>query len=131
MSAPLPLVWTCEFCDLPISDTTGFLGVRDRELATRHDKVLSWEAETLANTEPAPLGAIPMSAVLNHPGYIRWFTLHYDCDPSDGCGVYPIPVEEARTPTDMLRWTSHLMLSKDWLGDTNWGEILGRVADNS
>jgi hypothetical protein len=56
-----------------------------------------------------------------------WLSYHGACDPLDERGAYSIDVERVRSGWDALAWTEHLM-SKTWLGVTDWRHVLGRIA---
>jgi hypothetical protein len=106
MGSAAELQAICELCLSPIGDGDGALWV-DR--AAPGSRAVSDEADTARK-------------LWNGRGVRAvWRVTHDDCArPRTG---YRIEVERIRTWAAYLHWTAHLM-SKDWIGDTNWSEVV-------
>jgi hypothetical protein len=64
---------------------------------------------------------------LTRPRALEWHVVHYRCDPDPDAAAYMIEVENARSPWELLGWTSYLM-GKPWVAHTDWGARAARVA---
>lgn len=96
----------CEVCMFSIADGEGAVWIQPPTAPTRPTHV------ELDRSQPAPGG---------HAGRATWHVTHDECDhPRIG---YRIEVERIRTWAAYLHWTGHLM-SKDWIGDTNWSDMV-------
>lgn len=120
-----PLTWLCEHCSEPISDGAGYIFVDMQEVAEAEASLMDWGERTRRREEPMPL-----TEFLGVPTPARWRVLHGSCNPLPDGPYYCIDIERARTPEQLLWWTSHLM-SKTWIWATTWRGVIrekGRVA---
>ncbi len=54
----------------------------------------------------------------------RWRVLHRACDPNPESSDYWIGIERARTTTDLLLRTAHLLETKKWIQSTTWHTLI-------
>lgn len=110
------LIAVCQVCSTRIE--RGHLGIDTTALNAYREAVEEWKA-----ANPGDAGT--MASLLEHPEQVPWVTHCERCEPNT-CG-YCIQVDELETYQDLIRWTSHLM-GKSWLADTDWDELLEKVA---
>lgn len=110
------LIAVCQVCWTQIEH--GHLGIDTQALTAYRAAVEEWKA-----ANPGDAGTL--GSLLDHPEQVSWVTHCERCEPNT-CG-YCIQVAELRTHRDLIRWTSHLM-GKAWLADTDWDELLEKVA---
>lgn len=114
----------CAGCGSPVEDDSGHLGV-DRRAAYAQGQ---WEEASRAGSIKSPIVS-----------RARWEAWHTTCRieleefGADGVGGegegwrYEIWINNVRTPSLVLARTAHLM-GKRWIGDTDWQDIIGRLA---
>lgn len=117
---PQHLTWTCDYCDKPIANDTGYIYIDSRELHETERAVAAWDA---ANPGPVIHGP----ALMTYPEGAPWRHAHHECDPEPESEAYGIGVHRARTHAQLLDWTSHL-LGKRWLKHTDWHDLIARAA---
>lgn len=115
--------WVCEVCRRAIDDGSGYVTINQQTVDERARRLAEWTAKH----ERGGLVVVSVADLADCPSAVSWQILHSACDPSPESPDYWIAVERIRSASDVLRWTSQLM-EKDWLRDTNWERVLGRVA---
>ena len=124
------LVWVCEVCERPIADGKGAVFVRytDRRAYREGQADLKLKGREIGPDSTTGRSLVIFSAVdlMEAAPAAPWRTMHHKCDTTPGDCAYWFDVARIRTLLDVLSWTRHLM-EKNWLGETAWGDLLGRV----
>ncbi len=117
----VPLTWHCTGCGKPIADGKGWVEV-DSGRAYQVmilDKEYSRDHGGLINL------ADWMNTVPESP---HWHAWHKACDPDLNGGGYWIDVSRINTLAKLVHWAGHLG-QKNWIGHTNWTEILESIGE--
>ena len=98
----------------------GYLSVRYAEISAYQRAVTAWE-------EAHPGDGHYLEELMTMPEEIAWRGFHGACDPGPDEGAYQIGAETLRTWRDLTRWSAHLS-GKNWIGFTDWDEVLREAA---
>lgn len=120
------ITWVCDVCGLDIT------AEQDGHVYTRSDDEARFRRETDEHAEkhPETMGRFSVysgTALMDLPDPIHWHVAHLECDPEPDRTDYWIGVGDLGTFRQVTRWTAHL-LEKSWLDDTDWRELIGRLA---
>ena len=115
------LTLVCQGCRQPIEGDTGCLRVTLADL----DRFRRQEAD-YGSRHPAG-EAVSIEEFLTAPDPVSWHSYHDRCDPEKDLDAYQIDAAKLSTWQGLARWTAHLM-EKNWLGCTDWDEVLREVA---
>lgn len=122
----------CQWCGYEIADGEGYLWVSVPKMM-EHRR--AWEDFEKAHELRGPDGKVWATGFTlaeltdaNLPEQAQWRSHHGDCDPDLEEQAYQIRVERIRTWGQLLEWTAHLMQKGGWSEDTDWLEMLRRIA---
>jgi hypothetical protein len=120
------LTWSCDVCKRPIPDDAGYITVPYAEIHAHREWNDEFD-EMLRIRGNGGLAVYTLGELNGMPDRARWHALHRSCDPNLDSNDYWIGVERIRTYPQVLEWSAHL-LSKTWITDTTWQDILRRAA---
>lgn len=129
------ITYMCRVCSKPIDDGKGYLSVNttDAMNALQHaDQEIRRKAIADGRIDPPQpvklrtMGEIHDEVVASprHPG---WIPAHTACSATMSGPCYDIPVSQARSAEDLLKWSAQL-LDKGWLYYTDWSDVLRDAA---
>jgi hypothetical protein len=125
------LVAVCQTCQQPIDAGTGYLWVKGQDFADREQAIRAWEEE---HVDPQKAAGVlithDLMTLTTFPDTVRWRASHEACDNLDAAR-HTIDAERLRTWADLVYWTGHLMTTKRWLDDTDWGRMLANIHRNT
>ena len=116
------LTLICETCLFPIARGKGSVYVRTGDLRDYREAMHEWRE---AHPDGSAVDLIEL--VDDFPEDIHWRTGHDACRDDHDEGCYEIDDELIASWGALAHWTAHLM-SKNWLGDSDWDELLREVA---
>lgn len=121
-------------CDGCGRDVTGspdaVLHVRNSDIEAHAQARAEWESSHLTQSPAGVIASYSLAAMLDLPERASWLVHCSACNPhDDDCwGCYWFSLDRCHTAAKLLDWTSHLM-SKSWLSDTDWQDLIQRVAN--
>lgn len=113
---PHRINWTCDHCHAAIAGRDGYLYVDADDLDRAQRESSNYD---LANDDGSLHGLPPRRA--------QWRAEHFNCAPDYDGEAYGINIHEVVADRQLLWWTSHLS-RKTWLSDTNWMDLIHKVA---
>jgi hypothetical protein len=114
------LVYRCNYCKKSINPTKN-----EGHIYVIHEE-LSETKRQYQNIKASGRKSIRADEI---PDLAEWKTAHYNCSQQDDAW-YSIEIYRIRTFQQVIEWTSHLMI-KNWIGHTNWFEIISHIAKNA
>lgn len=120
-----PPRWTCDKCHEPLSAGDGYLLIRYADIDANTAAEAAWDAAHPADAHG--WRTMTMLELVTHPDRVRWAALHRGCDPNpDEIACYWVDIDQLRTWRHVAGRTAHL-ITKEWLPQTDWTEVLYRA----
>lgn len=119
------LTLICEVCKFPITNDSGSLYARYRDINEKRAAEHDWRER-----HPAGGGAVSVAEVMTKPGLIRWRAAHDKCRDDRDEDCYEIDVDQIMSWAGFCHWTAHLM-DKNWFGLSDWRFLFRELAGES
>lgn len=114
----------CDVCKKPIEVDSGYLWIDNDEINKTLSAAADWKRKHTITEGPLTGGKMYSAGDLfDYPEAVQWQAHHHACDPSQKANAYSIQADRITTWAELLDWTAHLM-EKDWLGHTDWDDVL-------
>jgi hypothetical protein len=117
------ITWLCRKCQNPIRPGAGYI---THNSATRIAYKTAWTRHKEAHRGELYVSLADMPD--EQPA--QWHPWHRTCDPHPNDSGYWIDVDRCGTLAELIHWTGHLM-SKNWISDTDWDDLLLRLGKDS
>ncbi|MGA5134995.1 hypothetical protein ACPCTO_34950 [Streptomyces olivoreticuli] len=113
----------CDVCKRPIADKKGYIWIDHNAISRHQEAVRDWEQQA----KPSQGALLESSAIRRRPMPVRWSAHHTKCDPAPDALAHSIPAAAMHSWADLASHTAQL-LGMQWLGSTDWSEVLQAAA---
>lgn len=123
------IVWLCDECGSRVAGGDGYVALSFAELRACQAARAKFDRQLQARRGRDDAGFVVYSTedLKSYPDDAHWQVLHAACDPYREASAYWFSIDRVLTIDALLARSIHLT-SKDWINDTDWAELITRVA---